>query len=311
MSDYMNEPFDIKRQAADDFTRARAKEVFSQIKHFMDPQKNKLLSLEDVREILKPKSESYRGMKVVPISLIVGSEGRYHDFNKYFLPKSDHMRTRWERVDEARLSDIILPPIHLYEIGGVYFVRDGNHRVSVARAQGTEMIDAEVISLSTELRLTPGMTIKELTSALLDYEKNLFYEKTGFGQLTGCDDLVFSNPGRYDEIYNHILVHKYYMNLPRKDEVSFDEAVVSWYSKVYAPIVNIIAEEKLCHQFPERTAGDLYVWIVKHWDRLKKKYGINYALRDAVRDFRFRYGKTKTTPFGLIKSFFSGILGSR
>ena len=301
----------IKRQAAEDFSKARTKEIFTQIMHFMDPQKNRLLSLNDVKEILKPKSESYKGMETVPINLIVGSEGRYQDFNKYFLPKSEHLRSRWERVDQARLSDITLPPIHLYEIGGVYFVRDGNHRVSVAKAQGVEMVDAEVISLSTELRLTPDMTIAELRQALLDYERNLFYEKTNFGKLTGCEDLNFTNPGRYDVIYNHIQVHKYYLNQPREEEVSFDEAVVSWYTNVYAPIISIITEQKLCSLFPERTAADLYVWIVKHWDALKQKYGLNYALQDAVHDFGFRYGNPRPTLPGLIKSFFSGILGKR
>jgi len=304
----MMEISDIKRRAAEDFSRARGKELFSQIRHFMDPQKNKLLSLDDVREILKPKSESYKGMQAIPINLIVGSEGRYNDFNKYFLPKRDHLRTRWERVDEARLSDITLPPIHLYEIGGVYFVRDGNHRVSVAKAQGVEMVDAEVRSLSTELRLNPGMTIAELKQALLDYEKKLFYEKTGFEELTGCKNLDFSQPGRYDVIYNHIQVHKYYLNQPRKDEVTFDEAVVSWYAEVYVPIINIIIEEKICSIFSERTPSDMYVWLVKYWDRLKKKYGINYSIKEAVRDFRFRHNKGRTKPFALIKSFFSGIL---
>jgi hypothetical protein len=147
----------IKQKAAEDFSRARLKEFFSRIMHFMHKDRTKLLSLNDVKKILKPQNETYRGMQTVPINLIVGSEGRYRDFDKFFLPKSDSLRSRWERVDEARLSDIILPPIQLYEIGGVYFVRDGNHRVSVAKAQGIEAVDAEVISLSTEIQITPSM----------------------------------------------------------------------------------------------------------------------------------------------------------
>lgn len=301
----------IKRQAAEDFSRARAKEIFTQIMYFLDSRKNKLLSLDDVRKILKPKSESYKGLRTVPINLIVGSEGRYQDFNKYFLPKSDHLRSRWERVDEARLSDITLPPIQLYEIGGVYFVRDGNHRVSVARAQGVEMVDAELISLSTEIQLTPDMTLEELTNKLLLCEKELFYEKTGFGELTGCEDLGFSIPGRYDVIYEHIEVHKYFMNQTREDEVSFEEALVSWYSNVYAPINNIITEKKLCSLFPERTASDLYIWIVKHWDSLKKKYGLHYSVKDAAHDFGSRYGKPRATLPDLIKTFFARFTGKR
>ena len=301
----------IKRQAAEDFSKARAKEIFTQIMYFLDSRKNNLLSLNDVKEILKPKSESYKGLKTVPINLIIGSEGRYQDFNKYFLPKSEHLRRRWERVDEARLSDITLPPIQLYEIGGVYFVRDGNHRVSVAKAQGVEMVDAELISLSTELQLTPDMTLEELTDSLLLYEKKTFYEKTSFNTLTGCEELNFSIPGRYDVIYDHIEVHKYFMNQTQEEEVAFDEALVSWYSAVYAPIIKIITEEKLCSLFPERTASDLYIWIVNHWDSLKKKYGIHFSLKDAAQDFGSRYGKPRITFPDLIKTFFSNIFGKR
>jgi hypothetical protein len=278
-------------QAAEDFSKARGKAILSRIQHFLNTDKDKLLSFNDVKDILKPKSETYQGMKVVPINLIVGSEGRYRDFTKYFLPASDHLRGRWERVDEARLRDITLPPIQLYEIGGVYFVRDGNHRVSVARTQGIENIDAEVTSLSSEISISPSMTTDELRTALISYEKKIFYEKTSFGDLTECTDLDFSMPGRYDVIYNHILVHKYYLNQNVSEEIPFADALVSWYHNVYNPIVQIIKEERLYLQFPSRTPSDLYVWIVKHWDSLKKKYGLQYAIADAALDFSHKYGK--------------------
>ncbi|MDR2209879.1 MAG: transcriptional regulator [Spirochaetaceae bacterium] len=302
---------EIKRQASDDFSKARAKEIFSRIKHFLHTGRNRLLSLNDVKKILRPTNESYAGIRAVPVNLIVGSEGRYRDFNKYFLPKSEHLRSRWERVDEARLSDIILPPIQLYEIGGVYFVRDGNHRVSVAMMQGVEMVDAEVISLSTKIQISPNMTIDELKAALLAYEKSIFYKKTKFAELTGCGTLDFTMPGRYDVIYEHILVHKYYLNLPQSKEVPLSDALISWYNTVYLPIVSIITEENLCSHFPQRTPSDLYVWIVKHWDELKKKYGIHYALSEAVRDFSARYGQSKGSAFALIKGMISGIFDKR
>jgi hypothetical protein len=260
-------------QAAEDFTRAKGRAMLSRIQHFMNVDKDRLLSFNDVKEILKPKNETYRGMQTIPIDLIVGSEGRYRDFNKYFLPRSEHLRQRWEQVDMARLKDITLPPIQLYEIGGVYFVRDGNHRVSVARSQGVENIDAEVTSLSSEIAINPSMTSDELRAALIGYEKKIFYEKTNFGELTGCKDLDFSATGRYDVIYNHILVHKYYLNQQVAEEIPLSEALVSWYKKVYQPIIKIIREDRLYLNFPGRTPGDLYVWIVKHWDFLKKKYG--------------------------------------
>jgi hypothetical protein len=296
-----------KMNAAEDFSKARGKAILSQIQHFLNQDKNKLLSFHDVKEILRPKNETYRGMRTIPIDLIVGSEGRYRDFNRYFLPNSDFLRSRWERVDMARLQDIILPPIHIYEIGGVYFVRDGNHRVSVAKTQGVEMIDAEVTSLSSEIPITPGMTTEDLKHAVVQYEKNLFYEKTRFEELTGDKNLDFSLPGQYDTIYAHILEHKYFLNQSGEGEIPFGDALVSWYRTIYDPIVKIIREEQLCPRFPGRTDSDLYIWIVTHWDFLKKKYG-EYDLSDAARDFGDRYGRKEAALPPMI-SFFKKLFG--
>jgi len=282
----------ITQQAYADFSRARGKAVLSQIQNFLNTDRDKLLSFNDVKDILKPKNEVYRGSQTVPIKLIAGSEGRYHDFNKYFLPRKEHLRQRWQRVDEAHIKDIILPPIALYEIGGVYFVRDGNHRVSVAKTQDVEFIDADVTSLSTEINIKPSMTTDELREALVEYEKNIFYNETQFGKLTGYLALDFSSPGRYDVIYNHILVHKYYLNENMEEELPFNDALVSWYNNVYNPVITIIREQWLLVNFPGRTEADLYVWIIKHWDFLKKKYG-TYSLAKAAGDFSKKYGQDK------------------
>jgi len=282
----------VSQQAAADFSRARGRAILTQIQNFLNTDQDKLLSFNDVKDILKPKNEVYMGSQTVEIKMVVGSEGRYHDFNKYFLPKREHLRYRWQRVDEAHIKDIILPPILLYEIGGVYFVRDGNHRVSVAKMQNVEFIDAEVISLSTEINIKPSMTTDELREALIAYEKNIFYSETLFGDLTDHWDMSFSSPGRYDVIYNHILVHKYYLNEDLEEEIHFNDALVSWYNNVYNPVIAIIKEQWLLVNFPGRTEADLYVWIIKHWDFLKRKYG-KYSLAKAAGDFTRKYGQEK------------------
>jgi hypothetical protein len=295
-----------KTLAAEDFSKARGRAILSRIQHFLNQDKNSLLSLNDVKEILHPRNETYRGMQTVPIRLIVGSEGRYRDFNRYFLPNFDFLRSRWERVDIARIKDIILPPIQLYEIGGVYFVRDGNHRVSVAKTQGMEMIDAEVTSLSSEIPITPGATPGSLKQAVIQYEKKLFYEKTRFTEITGDAALDFSMPGQYDVIFRHILDHKYFLNETLNHELPFDQALRSWYEAIYQPIVKIIREEQICARFSGRTESDLYVWIVTHWDFLKKKYG-EYGISDAARDFSDRYGRRE--PGARASSFLKKLFG--
>jgi len=282
----------ITSMASSDFSRARGKAMLSQLQNFLNIDRDRLLSFHDVKDIIKPKSEVYMGNRTIPIELIAGSEGRYHDFNKYFLPRKEHLRHRWQRVDEAHLKDIILPPIRLYEIGGIYFVRDGNHRVSVAKMQNVEYIDAEVISLTTEILLKPSMTSDDLREAIINYEKRIFYCETFFGDLTDYWTLDFTAPGRYDVVYNHILVHKYYLNEDLEEEIPFFEALASWYNNVYFPVITTIREQWLLANFPGRTEADLYVWIITHWDFLKKKYGA-YSLSYAARDFSKKYGQHK------------------
>jgi len=300
-----------QQRATQDFNRARNRATLSRIQHFLNADKDKLLSLNDVKEILKPKNEVYRGMQAVPISNIVGSEGRYRDFTKYFLPRREFLRYRWQNVDLAQIRDIPLPAIQLYEIGGVYFVRDGNHRVSVFRSQGGEVIDAEVTSLSTEIEIEPSMTVEELKAEVIKYEKKIFYEKTLFGELTGDTNLDFTNPGRYDVIYNHILVHKYYLNQNLAEELPFDKALVSWYNNVYCPIIRIIDEDMLCLNFPGRSPSDLYVWIVKHWDRLKKNNGLHYSVAEASRDFSDKYGDSRGRFFRFIPALLAKLFKNR
>ncbi|HPA09692.1 MAG TPA: transcriptional regulator [Treponemataceae bacterium] len=273
----------VNNQAKDDFNRARNRALINELQNFLAPDKKKLLSFHDAKKILKPQNEVYVGMKSVPINKIIGSEGRYRDFDNHFLPRSGYLRQRWERVDQAHLTDIPLPPIQLYEIGGMYFVRDGNHRVSVAKAQGVEFIDAEIISLKSEIVLPSSVTPETILDEVIKYEKRVFYTETGFGDLTEDWNLDFTSPGQYDVIYNHILVHKYYINETIPEEIPFPDAMLSWYQNVYQPVLRVIRKKKLLKKFRKRTESDLYVWIIKRWDELKNKYGASFPLDEATR----------------------------
>ncbi len=284
----------INQKASDDFNKAKSKATISGILNALTPERQRLLSLEDVKKLVKPKSETYLGMKAVPVKLIVGSEGRYKDFTKAFLPKKEFSRSRWENVDKAHLQSIILPPIKLYEIGGTYFVRDGNHRVSVAKAQGVMDIDAEVIRLDTEIKLEPGMSVSDLKKKVIQYEKERVFRETGLDKVINPESIDFTATGRFIEMLRHIQGHKYFLNEDKDEEIPFLEAAASWYENLYKPIVDIVREEKILSRFPGRTEGDMYLWIVKHWDELKKHYGNNFSLRSAAIDFSKQYGSSHT-----------------
>lgn len=272
-----------------DFARARNKALFNEIQHFLKPEEAAMISFRDIKELLKPQNETYLGMKVIPIEKIVGSEGRYKDFDNQFFPKNTFIKERWEHVDEAVIKDIILPPIKVYELGGLYFVRDGNHRVSVAKSKGVEFIDAEIVSLQSEIKLHPVRSLTGMIKEIINYEKRNFYFETNFGDITDYWCLDFSTTGQYDVIYNHILTHKYFINEKQSQEISIEDAINSWFSTVYLPVINTIDKYKIMKYFKHRTKSDLYVWIIKYFDELKKKFGENCSLEDAVFDIKNEY----------------------
>ncbi|MBQ6781876.1 MAG: transcriptional regulator [Treponema sp.] len=284
----------LSSQTDEDFHKAHNKAMFNELQHFLNPDEATLISFSDIKKMLKPKNEVYKGMMVVPINQIVGSEGRYHDFDNRFFPKSLHLKTRWEHIDMAHIKDINLPPIALYELGGLYFVRDGNHRVSVARAKGIEFIDAEVVSLQSEIQLHPGDSLAKMTRQVINYEKRVFYTETNFGDITDYWLLDFSTTGQYDVIYNHILTHKYYINMNKSEEISMEEAILSWFNTVYMPVIKIIDKHHIMRWFKKRTKADMYVWLIKYWDELKQKFNAEIPL-DTVADFiTHKYGLSFT-----------------
>ena len=134
---------------ANDFDLARFKANIQKVFSTFVWKNPNLLSLYEVTKLIKPDSEAYLGMQAIEVKKIIGSENRYQDFSSAFYPTNNSLKGRWQSIDAARLDNVTLPPISVYKIGEWYFVRDGNHRVSVARSEGLEFIDAEVVELSS------------------------------------------------------------------------------------------------------------------------------------------------------------------
>jgi hypothetical protein len=139
-----------------DFTLARRRARLARLKTRLLRRRgtrSTLLSPEELRRSVPASGAMYRGRRTLEVSRIVGSLGKHQHFDRNFMPLSGASSEKWKRIDRAfRLGQEELPPVSLLELGGHYFVIDGNHRVSVARFHGVEWIDAEVTeskSLST------------------------------------------------------------------------------------------------------------------------------------------------------------------
>jgi hypothetical protein len=108
---------------------------------------NSLLSLHQMRTAMAGHAQHVLGLQAVALDKIVGSEGRVHDFDRAFFPRTKHSKGRWINIAAAINDDIPLPPVELYKIGDIYFVSDGHHRISVARIRGQRYIDAQVTEI--------------------------------------------------------------------------------------------------------------------------------------------------------------------
>ena len=254
---------------ANDFDAARLKAKIQKVFSTFRWKNPNLLSFYEVTKLIKPDSEAYLGMQTIEVKKIIGSENRYQDFSLAFYPTNNSLKNRWESVDAARLDNITLPPISVYKIGEWYFVRDGNHRVSVARSEGMEFIDAEVVELSSKINLEEGMTLNELKKRVVAHERQMFIDQYHPTYLP-MDKIYFTTPGAYPEMVHHILVHKYYANEHLDRVLSFQEGAESWYKNVYSPLVEAMDKEHLRSHFPGSTDGDIYMWLVRRWDEMKR-----------------------------------------
>jgi len=146
----------VREQVDLDYARARRRALVARLVAWVRKRCASLCAFEDVRRELAAENRRYVGARTVEVGRVVGSVGRWREFDREFMP-TRASEDRWKRVDLAFREGLDLPPVVLYKVGDDYYVHDGNHRVSVARFEGVEMIDAEVTEFfPSRLAKSPG-----------------------------------------------------------------------------------------------------------------------------------------------------------
>lgn len=202
------------------------------------------------------------GIQTIALENIIGSVGKYYDFDSRFRPKKHVAGKRFEDIKRAMREGSTLPPVKLYQIREDYYVLDGNHRVSAAKELGWTDIRAKVVEL---------LSGKNTMENLLYIEKQKFFEKTG---LTGKIDLT--EVGKYNFLDKQIKKHQLHLANQSGQECDLIKAAKDWYNTIYVPMTAIISNGGLLKHFPGRTLADLYAYIsYHHWDRSSDhRYGI-------------------------------------
>ncbi len=282
----------MEDQVRNDFERARQRAFVHDLISVVNGRSNDLMPFHELRSRLSPEAESYRGIQTVPVNQIIGSMDRFRDFDRTFLPRRKNTRGRWTNIDRAFYEDVRLPPIQLYKVGDIYFVKDGNHRVSVARDRGVEFIDAEVIEGHVRVPLSSRMSPAEL---LMQAEYAEFLRRTDLDRLQPDHDIRPTALGRYDEIWEHIELHRQWLSSIWDREATVHEAVNDWYQYIYEPMTRIIRDRGVLEEFPRLTEADIYLWVMKHRHLLEEREGHDVGPVESAND----YAALMTRPLGV------------
>ncbi len=286
--------------ALNDFQQARRQAALQLLLSRVTGEQTELLSYDDIRRKLKVTNVRERGLQEIPVNKIIGSVGRYKDFTRSFLPVSDAGGERWARV-KAATSDLVgLPPIEVYQLGDAYFVIDGNHRVSIARQQELPIIPAYVTEVKTRVPLTATDDPNEIICKMRYAE---FLEKTNLDVLRPDANLLMTFGGNYSLLLDHIDAHRYYMGLDLKRDISYEEAVEHWYDDVYLPVIELIREQGIMRDFPERTEADMYVLLAEHRAELSEALGWDVDSSTVATDMQ-----RKSKPGGTISRMWEAVV---
>ncbi len=224
-----------------------------------------------------------RGICTVPLTQIVGSVGRYQDFDSQFKLKGHVPPDRLLGIKKAMREGKSLPPVKLYKIKDEYYVLDGNHRISAAKEFGHLDIMANIVEF-----IPSSNTLENI----IYREKSEFIEQTG---LAGPADIT--EVGQYHYLLEQVESHRIFLAGSEKPGVTLQQAAEDWYATIYRPLVGIIKKGCLLASFPTRTMDDLYAYIsFNQWEKgRRRRYGIgidNLISKD-MEAFRWKMANKK------------------
>jgi hypothetical protein len=273
-----------------EWEKARRKAFWSKLLHVLSPTEDRLLSFDEVASRLKLRNSIYRGRQIVPLDKIVGSVGRYHDFTKAFLPTGNIQEDRWKAVAALYLNPTGrgVPPVELYKAGNVYFVKDGNHRVSVARQLELPEIEAYVWEFTLPIP-DADLADGDIDKIILEAERQDFLRETNLNTWRPHHNINLTLPGGYTDLLHQISHYQSVLSKIDQTEITYAEAVTAWYDMIYETTILKIRTEKVLDMFPGRTEADFFVWITRYHRELKAQYDRPIMLSQVVRNFREKH----------------------
>jgi hypothetical protein len=256
------------QDAQSDFSRARRRQALSRLARRLrrEPDDvNVILPFDEVVEALGWRGERRLGVQVIPLDSIVGTVDRSRDFDRRFRPTSRRVRRRWEGIAAATRRGEAMPPIDVYRIGDLHFVRDGHHRVSVARALGLDTIEAHITEVTTAVGAEQRTRLRDL--ALKGHER-LFFERVPLppGQRAR---IQLRDEWRYAELAESVEAWGFRAMQALGEFMTREAVAEGWFRDEYEPVVEMVREADLIGSGTEteaymRVAGLRYLLLRTH-----------------------------------------------
>jgi hypothetical protein len=262
-----------------DFLRVRRRQVLSRLAGWMRRQPDdvsEILPFDEVVAALGRTGERWLGLRVVDLETVVGSVDRTRDFDRWFRPRSGRSRARWERLARAHRRGETIPPVDLYRVGGLHFVRDGHHRVSVALALGLRTIDAHVTEVTTAVDATGIARRGDLISKSL---RRVFLDRV---PLPGpaLSTIMVTQPWSYAVLSE--AVEAWGFRLMQQEGRFLDRSTVArrWYGEEFTPVVRMLGQAGL---IGDRTDAEAYLQLAAQRYRLLRTHRWDDEVLDRLR----------------------------
>lgn len=255
--------------AEHDFLRQRRRQVLSRLvawlRHEPDDVSEILPFDEVVAALGRTGERRLPGIQIVELDTIVGSVDRTTDFDRWFRPRSRHSRERWERLARAQRRGETIPPVDLYRVGGLHFVRDGHHRVSVAHALGLRTIDALVTEVTT--KIDPNGIVHRGDLITKDLRR-VFLDRVPLGR-TQLATIEVGDAWNYAELSE--TVEAWGFRLMQSEGRYLDRETVArrWWAEEYRPVVRLLRQAAL---IGDRTETDAYLHLACQRYRLLRTH---------------------------------------
>ena len=262
-----------------DFSRARRRRALSRVSARLRRAEdvNHILPFEEVVRALGRIGERRLGEQPIPLDSIVGTVDRSREFDRSFRPTSPRVRERWQRINLAQRKGQALPPIDVYRIGELHFVKDGHHRVSVARALGHSDINAYVTEVLTQVGADHKVRLKDLP---LKSHQRLFFERVPLPP-EQRRRIHLSDEWRYAALAEAVEAWGFRAMHARGQELSRAEVADAWFRDEYEPVVEMLSEADL---IPKGTSDtEAYMKVAHLRYLILRTHEWDDAVIDAVR----------------------------